>query len=141
MSDMMRAFFTGVEDFAKKMKEHSIASSGESAEYKELVKRVIILTEKTDKLLNLLESKLGTAIEVSPVKGKRMMDIKKRIHDIITKNPKGIRPPQIARTLGTKVQNLYPHLKAAVIQKTITKSKTGSYFPVKQKEKKPVKKK
>ncbi len=141
MSDMMRAFFTGVEDFAKKMKEHSIASSGESSEYKELVKRVIILTERTDKLLNLLESKLGTAIEVSPVKGKRMMDIKKRIHDIITKSPKGVRPPQIARTLGTKVQNLYPHLKAAVTQQTIIKSKTGSYFPAKQKENKPVKKK
>jgi|GEM_PF-2224622 len=139
MSDMLRAFFTGVEDFAKKMKEHSIASTDQSSETKELVKKVEGLTERVDKLLNLFESKLGTAIEVSPVKGKRMMDIKKRIHDIIEKHPKGIRPPQIARILGTKVQNLYPHLKAAVTNKTIIKDKTGTYSPVKSQEKPPVK--
>ena len=139
MSDMLRAFFTGVEDFAKKMKEHSIASTDQSSETKELVKKVEGLTERVDKLLNLFESKLGTAIEVSPVKGKRMMDIKKRIHDIIEKHPKGIRPPQIARILSTKVQNLYPHLKAAVINKTIIKDKTGTYSPVKSQEKPPAK--
>jgi hypothetical protein len=139
MSDMLKAFFTGVEDFAKKMKEHSIATTSHSSETKELVKKVEGLTERVDKLLNLFESKLGTAIEVSPVKGKRMMDIKRRIHDIIEKHPKGIRPPQIARILSTKVQNLYPHLKAAVINKTIIKDKTGTYSPVKPQGKPPVK--
>jgi len=139
MSDMLRAFFTGVEDFAKKMKEHSIASTAQSSETKELAKKVVGLTERVDKLLNLFESKLGMAIEVSPVKGKRMMDVKKRIHDIIEKHPKGVRPPQIARILGTKVQNLYPHLKAAVTNKTIIKAKTGTYLPVKSQEKPPAK--
>lgn len=139
MSDMLRAFFTGVEDFAKKMKEHSIASNAQSSETKELAKKVVVLTERVDKLLNLCESKLETAIEASPVKGKRMMDVKKRIHDIIEKHTKGVRPPQIARILGTKVQNLYPHLKAAVTNKTIIKDKTGTYLPVKSQEKPPAK--
>ncbi|MBN2288693.1 MAG: hypothetical protein JXQ83_05125 [Candidatus Glassbacteria bacterium] len=139
MSDMLKAFFTGVEDFAKKMKEHSLESSEQSSGSQELVKKVALLTDRVDKLLNLLEGKLGTAIKVAPVKGKRMMDIKKRIDDIIAENPKGIRPPQIAKTLGTKVQNLYPHLKAAVSNKRIIKDKTGTYFPLKPKEKKPEK--
>ena len=131
MSDMLKAFFTGIEDFAKKMKEHSIASNEQSLENKELIIKVVKLTERVDKLLNLIEVKLGTAIQVTPEKSKRMMNIKKRILDIINENPKGIRPPQIARALETKVQNLYPHLKMAVTNKTIIKDKTGNYFPVK----------
>ena len=136
MSDMFKAFFSGIEDFAKKMKEHSMVSSAQSTENKELLIQVVGLTERVDKLLNILESQLGKAIEVSPVKSKRMMDVKKRIHDIINDNPDGIRPPQIARILGTKVQNLYPHLKTAVLNKPILKDKDGNYFPVKPKEKK-----
>jgi hypothetical protein len=131
MSDMLNAFFTGVEDFAKKMKEHSIASDEQTLKNKELTENVVKLTERVDKLLNLIEGNLGTAIQVAPEKSKRMMNIKKRILDIINENPKGVRPPQIARALGTKVQNLYPHLKTAVTNNTIKKDETGTYFPAK----------
>ena len=131
MSDMLNTFFSGMEDFAKKMKEQTATSAEHSSDTKEILKRVSALTERVDRLLDLLESKLGTAIQVTPVKSKRMMDIKKRIQDVINDNPKGIRPPRIARILETKVQNLYPHLKAAVLNKTIIKDKTGTYLPAK----------
>jgi len=136
MSDMLKAFFSGIEDFAKKMKEYSVVSSALSSENKELRIQIIGLSERVDKLLNILESCLGTTIEVFPAKRKRMMDVKKRIHDIIKNNPDGIRPPEIARSLGTRVQNLYPHFKAAMLSKSIFKDKAGNYFPVQPEEKK-----
>ncbi|MEA1996095.1 MAG: hypothetical protein U9N45_00570 [Gemmatimonadota bacterium] len=129
MSDLMKVFFSGVEEFAKTMQEHSISSTGNAPGNSELIKKVTALTERVEKLLFILEEKLGTAIEVKPAKGKRMMDIKKRIHDIIRKHPEGVRPPQLARILDTKVQNLYPHLKQSVQKKQIIKSPDGSYCP------------
>jgi len=136
MSDFLQVFLTGVEEFARTMKEQTSASEEQSASQKELIEKMKSLTEKVDRLVKILDEQLGTNIQVAPAKGKRMMDIKKRIHDIITQHPKGIRPPQIALTIGTRVQNLYPHLKAAVQNKTIHKDKTGTYFMIKVKSSK-----
>ncbi|MEA2064305.1 MAG: hypothetical protein U9P14_11445 [Gemmatimonadota bacterium] len=135
MSDMVKVFFSGVEEFARKMKEHSSSGPGRGSVDQELIGKVDALTDKVDKLLKLLESNQGRSIVAKPSKGKRMMDIKKRINEIIAKHPGGIRPPQIAGILVTKVQNLYPHLKAAVANKMIIKDKTGSYLPAKPKAK------
>ena len=136
MSDFLQVFLSGVEEFARTMKEHTSASEEQSANQKELIKKVKTLTEKVDILVKILEEQLGTNIQVAPAKGKRMMDIKKRIHDVIAKHLEGIRPPQMARIIGTRVQNLYPHLKAAVQNKTIHKDETGTYFIIKVKSSK-----
>ena len=136
MSDFLQVFLTGVEEFAKTMKEHTSASEQQSASEKELIEKVKDLTEKVDRLVTILEEELGTNIQVAPAKGKRMMDIKKRINDVITEHPEGIRPPQIAGIIGTRVQNLYSHLKAAVQNKKIHKDETGTYFMIKAKSSK-----
>jgi len=133
MANLMKVFFAGVEDFARMMKEHSEETSGQTAAERELIKKVEVLTSRVEKLINVLENKAGKEVEVSPVKSKRMMDIKKRIRRIIEQHPEGIRPPQIARILGTKVQNLYPHLKAEVQNNSIHKDSSGVYFPIKGK--------
>lgn len=133
MSDFLQVFLSGVEEFARTMKEHTSANEEQSANQKELIKKVESLTEKVDLLVKILEEQLGTNIQVAPAKGKRMMDIKKRIHDVLAKHLEGIRPPQMARIIGTRVQNLYPHLKAAVQSKTIHKDETGTYFRIKVK--------
>ena len=133
MSDFLQVFLTGVEEFAKTMKEHTSASVEQSASEKELIEKVKDLTERADRLVKILEEELGSNIQVAPAKGKRMMDVKKRIHDVITEHPEGVRPPQIARIIGTRVQNLYPHLKAAVQNKKIHKDETGNYFLIKPK--------
>ncbi|HUU28192.1 MAG TPA: hypothetical protein VM123_10305 [archaeon] len=140
MSDVMRVFFTGVEEFAKTMKEQASLSMGKNFCNQELIDKITALTEKVEQLVNLLEGKLGTTVAITPVKGKRMMDIKKRIHDIVEQHPEGIRPPQLARILGTKVQNLYPHLKQAVIKETIVKNSAGAYYPAQSKNVKSKKK-
>jgi len=136
MSDFLQVFLTGVEEFAKTMKEHTSASEQQSTSEKELIEKVKDLTEKVDRLVKILEEELGSNIQVAPAKGKRMMDIKKRINDVITEHPEGIRPPQIARIIGTRVQNLYPHLKTAMQNKKIHKNGTGTYFLVKPKSSK-----
>jgi len=132
MSELLHVFFTGVEEFARTMKEHTIIGE-QSPSQKELDMKVAKLTESVEKLVNIIEEKLGTSIQITPDKGKRMMDIKKRINDVVKQHPKGIRPPQIARIIGTRVQNLYPHLKDAVQNKTIHKDDTGTYFMIKLK--------
>lgn len=136
MSDFLQVFLTGVEEFAKTMKEHTSVSEEQSTSQKELVEDVKILTDKVDKLVQILEEQLGMNLKVTPVRGKRMMDIKKRIHDVIEQHPEGIRPPHIAQIIDTRVQNLYPHLKAAVQNQTIHKDETGIYFLVKAKSSK-----
>jgi len=133
MSDLLQVFLTGVEEFARTMKEHTSASIEQSAHQKEIIQKVKELTEKVDRLVKILEEELGRNIQLTPAKGKRMMDIKKRIHDVIARHPEGIRPPQIARIIDTRVQNLYPHLKAAVLNKKIHKDETGTYFLIKPK--------
>ncbi len=136
MADFLQVFLSGVEEFARTMKEHTSANEEQSANQKELTKKVESLTEKVDMLVKILEEQLGTNIQVAPAKGKRMMDIKKRIQDVLAKHLEGIRPPQMARIIGTRVQNLYPHLKAAVQSKTIHKDETGTYFRIKVKSSK-----
>ena len=130
MSDMMKIFFTGIEEFAKTMKDYASTSASGTAGNNEMINKVTALTERVERLVNILEEKLGTTINISPAKGKRMMDIKKRIVELIEQHPEGIRPPQLARLLETKVQNLYPHLKQTLQQKIIMKNEKGSYFPV-----------
>ena len=136
MADLLQVFLTGVEEVARTMKEHTTASAEQSSSQKELIEKVGNLTEKVDRLVNMLDEELGTNIQIAPAKGKRMMDIKKRIHDVIEQQPEGIRPPQIARIIGTRVQNLYPHLKTAVLNKTIIKNESGTYSLIKAKSSK-----
>ena len=131
MADLLQVFLTGVEEVARTMKEHTAASAVQHTSQKELIEKVDNLTERMDRMLNMLEDELGSSIQITSAKGKRMMDIKKRIYDVIEQHPEGIRPPQIARIIGTRVQNLYPHLKAAVLTKTILKTKSGTYSPIK----------
>ncbi len=133
MSDMMKVFFTGIEEFAKTMKNYESSSASGIAVNEELINKVTALTGRVERLVSILEEKLGTTINISSAKGKRMMDIKKRIVELIEQHPEGIRPPQLARLLGTKVQNLYPHLKQILQQKIIMKDEKGSYFPVSSK--------
>ena len=135
MSDLLQVFLSGVEDMAKSMKIHAADIEKKTGSESELVEKVEALTARVEKLIGLLEEKLGTAIKVQPAKGKRMMDIKQRINEIIAQHPEGIRPPQLARIIGTKVQNLYPHLKAAVQNGTLLKDSSGSYLigPAKEK--------
>ena len=139
MSDLLQVFLSGVEDMAKSMKIHAADIEKKTGSESELVEKVEALTARVEKLIGLLEEKLGTAIKVQPAKGKRMMDIKQRINEIIAQHPEGIRPPQLARIIGTKVQNLYPHLKAAVQNGTLLKDSSGSYLigPAKEKTKPP----
>ena len=141
MSDLLQVFLSGVEDMAKSMKIHAADIEKKSTGETELAAKVDRLTARVEKLIDLLEEKLGTAIKVQPAKGKRMMDIKQRINEIIAQHPDGIRPPQLARIIGTKVQNLYPHLKAAVQKNSLQKDSGGTYSIAKPgKEKaKPVK--
>ena len=127
MSDLLQVFLSGVEDMAKSMKIHAADIEKKSTGETELVEKVDQLTARVEKLIDLLEEKLGTAIKVQPAKGKRMMDIKQRINEIIAQHPDGIRPPKLARIIGTKVQNLYPHLKAAVQKNSLQKDSGGTY--------------
>lgn len=130
MSDILKGFFTGMEEFARTMHDHVAISEQNGDSQKELITKVEVLTERIEKLLNLLEGKIGSGIEITPAKGKRMMDIKEKILEKVRQNPDGIRPPQLARHLGTKVQNLYPHLKTAVSNNYIRKDAKGVYYPL-----------
>jgi hypothetical protein len=129
MSDILKGFFTGMEEFARTMREHASLAAEKSSATQELIDKVNDLTARVDKLVSLLENKLGATIEVTPVKGKRMMDIKQRILEAVSKHPEGVRPPLLARMLNTKVQNLYPHLKEAVNGKNLRRDESGTYFP------------
>lgn len=129
MSDILKGVFTGMEEFARTMREHTVVGENISSSQKELIQRVNHLADRLEKLLGILEEKLGPAIEITPAKHRRMMDIKRRIVDNVHQHPDGIRPPQLARILGTKVQNLYPHLKAAVVNDILVKDESGAYFP------------
>ena len=135
MSDILKGFFTGMEEFARTMHAHVAISEQTGDSQKELIAKVEALTERIEKLLSLLEGKIGGGIDITPAKGKRMMDIKERILEQVRKNPDGIRPPQLARSLGTKVQNLYPHLKSAVANNHIRKDLKGTYYPLSSPEK------
>ncbi|MBW7995061.1 MAG: hypothetical protein FVQ81_00530 [Candidatus Glassbacteria bacterium] len=127
MNDMMTIFLAGVEDIVKNMKELAGAYKGNLPTESSLERKIDSLTERVDKLAELLEGKFDEGRQ----RGKRMMDIKKRIHNVIKQHPGGIRPPRIAQIIGTRVQNLYPHLKAAVEKKQIVKDTSGAYKPAK----------
>ncbi len=129
MSDAFKVFFAGIEEFARSMKEQSSLGLDRGVGQKELGERIESLIERVERMVTILEEKLGTMVDIAPVKGKRMMDIKQRIVEEVGKHPEGIRPPQMARTLSTKVQNLYPHLKQNVQQKLLVKDDSGAYFP------------
>lgn len=135
MSEFMRVLLNGVEEFAKSVKEQTEAAEQQHNTQKELIARVERLTDRVDKLLELFEENMRGGTLPGMGGGKRMMDIKQRIKDVIDEHPEGIRPPKIARILGTKVQNLYPHLKAEVGQKIIIKDKSGTYFPAGEQKK------
>ena len=129
MSDILKGFFVGMEEFAKTMREHAVVQESKSTGQKELMEKVTQLIDRVDRLSSLLEERLGTGFEINPPKSKRMMDVKKRVVEQVGLHSDGIRPPELAKILGTKVQNLYPHLKSAVKNKTIRKDENGTYFP------------
>jgi len=128
MSDILKGFFTGMEEFAKTMRDHVNISEQTGGSQRELIEKVSALTDRVSQLLDLLENKIGTAIEITPAKGKRMMDIKEKILEKVQQSQNGIRPPQLARQLGTKVQNLYPHLKSAVASGSLRRDNSGVYY-------------
>ena len=127
---MMTIFLSGVEEIAKNMKEHANSNPANLAINKGLEQRVEELSAKVERLLGLLDGKLEDGLTADKARSKRMMDIKQRISDVISEHPEGIRPPQVAKIIGTRVQNLYPHLKYAVQQKQIIKDKSGMYLPL-----------
>ncbi len=129
MSDMMTILLAGVEEIAKNMKGQAESNPGNLARDRNLEQKVDELAGKVDRLLYLLNGKLGDWLATAKPQSKRMMDIKQRIGNIIRQHPEGIKPPQIAKILGTRVQNLYPHLKYAVQHKQIVKNKSGMYLP------------
>ena len=129
MSDMTTILLAGVEEIAKNMKEQAKSNPTTLARDRNLEQKVDELAGKVDRLLYLLNGKLGDWLATAKPQSKRMMDIKQRIDNIIRQHPEGIKPPQIAKILGTRVQNLYPHLKYAVQHKQIVKNKSGMYLP------------
>jgi hypothetical protein len=130
MTDMMTIFLAGVEEIAKNMKEHANSNPAKLSHDKDLEQKVEKLSAKVDKLMGMLEGKLEDGLNTDIVRSKRMMDIKQRISTVIREHPEGIRPPQIAKIIGTRVQNLYPHLKYAVQQNQIVKDESGMYLPL-----------
>jgi hypothetical protein len=133
MSDLIKIFLSEVEEIAHSMKECAEFSGDYKSGYSKLDEKLDRLTERIDKLLALFEDQLGNPIQIKLNKGKRMKDIKKRIQNVIDQHPGGIRPPQIARIIGTKVQNLYPHLKFKVELGEIEKDRSGIYSPIAKK--------
>lgn len=129
MSDMMTILLAGVEEIAKNMKEQAKSNPATLTRDRNLEQKVEELAIKVDRLLYLLNGKLGDWLATAKPQKKRMMDIKQRIGNIIRQHPEGIKPPQIAKIIGTRVQNLYPHLKHALQHKQIVKDKSGMYFP------------
>ena len=127
MKDAMTILLSGVENIAKNMKEYLKTKPADSGKYSDLGNKIEKLTERVDRLVELMERRLGEPLDAVKPRSKRMMDIKQRIHDVIAKYPDGIRPPQIAQIIGTRVQNLYPHLKAAVENKRLQKNESGTY--------------
>ena len=127
MKDAMTILLSGVENIAKNMKEYIKTKPAINGKYDELEYKIERLTDRVDRLVELMERRLGEPLDAVKPRSKRMMDIKQRIHDVIAKHPEGIRPPQIAQVIGTRVQNLYPHLKAAIGKKQLLKDKTGTY--------------
>ena len=136
MKDMMTILLAGIEDVAKNMKEYVRTNPVGNHKYSELEQKIEKLTERVDRLVDLMEHKLGKNLAAEKQRGKRMMDIKQRINDVIAKYPDGIRPPQIAQIIGTRVQNLYPHLKSAVEGKLLRKNDSGAYTLTAGKKKK-----
>lgn len=134
--DMMSIFLAGVEEIAKNMKEQTRTSQGNIPHGNDLERKIDLLAERIEKLLELLDGSLTQQLAEGKPRGKRMMDIKKRIGDVIKAHPEGIRPPQIAQIIGTRVQNLYPHLKEGVEKKQINKDASGVYSPVTGRKKK-----
>ncbi len=130
MTDMMTIFLAGVEEIAKNMKEHANSYPVNCINNKDLEQKVEDLSAKVERLLSLLDGKLEDGLAADKARSKRMMDIKQRIRDVISEHPEGVRPPQMAKIIGTRVQNLYPHLKYAVQQNQIIKEKTGMYLPL-----------
>ena len=94
MSDAFKVFFAGIEEFARSMKEQTSLGLDRGVGQKELAERIETLIERVDRMVTILEEKLGTMVDIAPVKGKRMMDIKQRIVEEVEKHPEGIRPPQ-----------------------------------------------
>ncbi len=130
MNEMMTIFLAGVEGIAKNMKEHANSSPANQTQDKALERKVEELSGKVDRLLSLLDDNSADRLAEDKPHSRRMMDIKQRIGDVIREHPEGIKPPLIAKIIGTKVQNLYPHLKYAVQQKQIIKDDTGMYRPL-----------
>jgi len=135
MQEMMTILLDGVENIAKNMKEFIGANPAGIGKFKDLEQRVEKLAVRMDKLTELLETRTSETTSDKP-RGRRMMDIKQRIHDVIARYPDGIRPPQIAQIIGTKVQNLYPHLKTAIEKKQLRKTDSGTYALVSRKTEK-----
>jgi len=133
MSDLIKVFLSGVEEVARNMKDCAESGAEYKSGYSKLDEKLDRLTERIDRLLALFDDQLGSPIQVGVNKSKRMKDIKKRIQNVIDQHPGGIHPPQIARIIGTKVQNLYPHLKAKVELGEIAKDKSGTYSPIAKK--------
>ena len=129
MSDLMKVFISGVEEMARNLKEYMDKGGEFKSGSAELTEKIDRLTERIDKLLATFEGQIGSVLQARPHKGRRMMDIKKRMQDVIDHPPAGIRPPQIARIIGTKVQNLYPHLKSKVELGEVKKDGKSIYFP------------
>ena len=130
MNEITTILLAGVENIAKNMKDYVSANPVNFGHDEEIERKIDRLTERVDRLIELIECRLGEQMASEKPRYKRMMDIKQRINDVIAKYPDGIRPPQIAQIIGTRVQNLYPHLKAAVESKQLKKNDSGAYLMV-----------
>ena len=132
MSELTKVFFASIEEFAKTMKTHT-ESTEINSDNSDVIKKLDIITEKLDVIISKIDEKFDNNSFGANERGKRMMDIKQRIQEVVEKHPEGIRPPKIAKLLGTKVQNLYPHLKYAISNDKLEKDNTGCYFPMNKK--------
>lgn len=133
MSELTKVFFASIEEFARTMKAHT-ESTEINSDNSEVIRKLDLITDKLDIIISKIDEKFDCSALSSNDRGKRMMDIKQRIQEVVEKHPGGVRPPKIAKLLGTKVQNLYPHLKFAVSNNKLEKDNTGCYFPVKSKK-------
>lgn len=133
MPDMLQIFLAGVEDIARNMKAHADSHVRTAEQDSRLEEKIDRLSRQVEQLTSLVQANLeGSELRPSG-RGRRMMDIKQRIWRVIDEHPEGIRPPEMARIIGTRVQNLYPHLKESVSRGLIHKDESGSYFPLKEK--------
>ena len=134
MSELTKVFFASIEEFARTMKTHTESTLDFNSDNSEVIKKLDRISEKLDIIISKIDEKFDSSTLSNNDRGKRMMDIKQRIQEVVEKHSDGIRPPKIAKLLGTKVQNLYPHLKFAVSNNKLEKDNTGCYFPVKSKK-------